>query len=98
MPTTLIEKKTAAKKQSDFDSIWNVVVHDDPVNLMAYVTLVFRRIFGYPETKATELMMEVHTKGRSIVWSGEREKAELFVQQLHLHLLMATLERAPLHT
>jgi ATP-dependent Clp protease adaptor protein ClpS len=40
-------------------------------------------------------MMEVHHKGRSIVWSGEREKAELYVQQLHAFLLLATVEKAP---
>jgi len=71
---------------------WNVVVHNDPVNLMSYVTLVFRRVFGYSREKAEQHMMEVHQKGRSIVWTGPREQAELFVQQLHSHLLLATLE------
>lgn len=73
---------------------WNVVVHDDPVNLMGYVTWVLMRIFGYPEARAARLMMEVHTRGRSIVWTGEREKAELHVQQLQSHQLRATMEKA----
>ena len=34
-------------------------------------------------------MLEVHHKGRSIVWSGTREQAEFYVQQLHSHLLLA---------
>ena len=37
------------------------MVHDDPVNLMGYVTWVFMRVFGYPEARAAKLMMEVHT-------------------------------------
>ena len=83
------------KDQTDLDSVWNVVVHNDPVNLMSYVTLIFRRVFGYDRTRAEKHMMEVHKNGRSIVWTGEREQAELYVQQLHTHLLLSTLEKAP---
>ena len=70
-------------------------MHNDPVNLMSYVTLIFRRVFGYDRTRAEKHMMEVHKNGRSIVWTGEREQAELYVQQLHTHLLLSTLEKAP---
>lgn len=73
---------------------WNVVVHDDPVNLMGYVTWVFMKVFGYSENRASKLMMEVHTRGRSVVWSGEREKAEFYAQQLQAHQLKTTLEKA----
>jgi ATP-dependent Clp protease adaptor protein ClpS len=76
------------------DLPWNVVVHNDPVNLMSYVTMVFQKVFGYPKEKAEMHMLEVHRKGRSILWSGVRERAELFVQQLHGYLLLATIERA----
>jgi ATP-dependent Clp protease adaptor protein ClpS len=75
------------------DLPWNVVVHNDPVNLMSYVTMVFQKVFGYPKEKAELHMLEVHCKGRSILWSGVRERAELFVQQLHGYLLLATIER-----
>lgn len=73
---------------------WNVLVHDDPVNLMGYVTFVLMKIFGYDEKKASTLMMQVHQHGRSIVWSGEKEKAELYVQQLQAHQLKTSLEKA----
>ena len=55
---------------------WNVIVHNDPINLMSYVTLVLQRVFGYPRDRAERLMLEVHTRGRSLVWSGGREQAE----------------------
>jgi len=83
----------------DEDSLatpWNVVVHNDPVNLMSYVTMVFQRVLGFPRDKATKHMLEVHHKGRSLVWSGERERAEAIVEQLHGYLLLATLEQAEL--
>ena len=87
-----IEKETRAQEEVDLP--WQVVVHNDPVNLMSYVTMVFQRVFGYPREKAETHMLEVHHKGRSILWSGMRERAELYVQQLHGYLLLATLEKA----
>ena len=75
---------------------WNVIVHNDPVNLMSYVTMVFQRVLGFPRDKSTKHMLEVHHKGRSLVWSGERERAEAIVEQLHGYLLLATLEQAEL--
>ena len=75
---------------------WNVIVHNDPVNLMSYVTMVFQRVLGFPRDKATRHMLEVHHKGRSLVYTGERERAEAIVEQLHGYLLLATLEQAEL--
>ena len=72
---------------------WNVVVYNDPINLMNYVTLAFQRVFGYPRVKAEHLMLEVHEKGRSLVWSGAREQAEHYVHQLHGYQLLAQLEQ-----
>ena len=82
------------RDQASVDSPWNVSVHNDPVNLMSYVTRVFRQVLGFSKEKAETHMMEVHRKGRSIVWSGSLEKAEFYVQQLHSHLLLATMERS----
>jgi len=81
------------EEEAALDLPWNVVVHNDPVNLMSYVTHVLRKVFGFPREEAEARMLEVHHKGRSIVWSGERERAEFYVEQLHGHLLLATLER-----
>jgi ATP-dependent Clp protease adaptor protein ClpS len=78
----------------ELDSAWNVIVHNDSVNLMSYVVKVFMKVLGFPKELAEKHMLEVHHKGRSIVWTGEREKAELYVQQLHSYLLLATLEKS----
>jgi ATP-dependent Clp protease adaptor protein ClpS len=92
---TLETPEIATKDKADLDSVWSVIVHNDPVNLMSYVTLIFCRVLGFSKQKAERHMLEVHHKGRSLVWSGSREQAELYVQQLHAHLLLATLEKAP---
>jgi ATP-dependent Clp protease adaptor protein ClpS len=87
----MIQKQAATK--DEIQTPWNVVVHNDPVNLMSYVTMVFQRVFGYPRERAEKHMLEVHHNGRSILWSGLRERAELYVQQLHGYLLLATIEK-----
>ena len=73
---------------------WDVIVWDDPVNLMSYVVFVFRRVFGFSEEVANKLMLEVHEQGRALVASEPREQAERFVQQLHGFGLHATMQRA----
>ncbi len=73
---------------------WNVIVWNDPVNLMSYVVLVFRKVFGYSEQKATRLMLEVHHEGRSVVNTAPREKAEIDCYNLHRYSLWATIEPA----
>jgi len=92
MPEIIVEQETKTKDATD--TPWNVVVHNDPVNLMSYVTRVFRKVFGYSKERAERHMLEVHHKGRSIVWNGQRERAEAYVQQLHGYLLLATVEKS----
>lgn len=75
------------------DVPWIVLVWNDPINLMSYVTFVFQKLFGYSLEKATELMLDVHHKGRAVVSSGTREKAELDVFRLHEHGLWATMQQ-----
>ena len=87
----VLEEET--RTSEELDTPWQVVVHNDPVNLMTYVTMVFQKVFGFPREKAEKHMLEVHQQGRSILWSGVRERAELYVQQLHGYLLLATIER-----
>jgi len=76
------------------DQPWLVIVWNDPINLMSFVTFVFQKLFGYSKEKATKLMMDVHLKGRAVVASGTRERAELDVYRLHEHGLWATMEQS----
>ena len=73
---------------------WLVIVWNDPINLMSYVTWVLQKLFGYPREKATELMLRVHNEGKAVVGSGSREKAELDCFRLHAHGLWATIAKS----
>ena len=75
------------------DRPWIVIVWNDPINLMSYVTLVFQKLFGYSLAKATKLMLQVHNEGKAVVSSGSREKAEYDVSRLHGHGLWATMQQ-----
>lgn len=75
------------------DVPWVVLVWNDPINLMSYVTFVFQKLFGFSLEKATKLMLDVHEKGRAVVSTGPKEKAELDVFRLHEHGLWATMQK-----
>ena len=75
------------------DIPWVVIVWNDPINLMSYVVYVFQKLFGFSREKATKLMLDVHNKGKAVVSSGPREKAEADVYRLHAHGLWATMTK-----
>ncbi len=75
------------------DRPWVVLVWNDPVNLMSYVTYVLQKLFGYSLEKATQLMLQVHHDGKAVVSSGAREKAEIDVFRLHEFGLWATMQQ-----
>jgi ATP-dependent Clp protease adaptor protein ClpS len=77
----------------ELDRPWIVIVWNDPVNLMTYVTFVLQKLFGYPKEKAEKLMMQVHVEGKAVVSDGTREKAEYDVSRLHAHGLWATMQQ-----
>ena len=75
------------------DRPWITIVWNDPINLMSYVTYIFQKLFGYSREKATKLMLDVHHRGRAVVSSGPREKAEMDVYRLHAYGLWATMTK-----
>ncbi len=96
LPDTDIEVIPVIEEEesTDLDQPWHVIVFNDPVNLMSYVTMVIRRIFGYSREKAEQMMLDVHQKGKCIVWTGGREQAELYVKQLQEHQLLSSMKKA----
>ncbi len=75
------------------DIPWIVIVWNDPINLMTYVTWVFQKVFGFPRVEAERLMMDVHTKGKAVVANGPKERCEAHVATLHGYGLWATLQQ-----
>ena len=73
---------------------WVTIVWNDPVNLMSYVTYVFRSYFGHSQDEAERLMLLVHHEGKAVVSTGNREKMEIDVQAMHSYGLWATMQRS----
>ena len=90
-----IDEDVDLRERSDPDRPWQTVVWDDPVNLMSYVTHVFREYFGLARPEAERLMLAVHNEGRAVVAEGAREQMELHAQAMHDYGLWATVRQAP---
>ena len=82
-----------ADERADLDVPWVTLVWNDPVNLMSYVSWVFRSYFGYPEAKAQALMLDVHHKGKAVVATGPREQLERHTEALQGYGLWATFQK-----
>jgi len=83
----LVEERVRTEKT------WNVLVWNDPVTPMKVVEVIFKKIFGYSNNKCTQLMLQVHHEGKSIVWSGARDRAESYCVKLQVAGLIATIEQ-----
>lgn len=97
----LMNSATLPRTDEDVDTAraaetpWQTVVWNDPVNLMSYVTHVFRTYFGFSAERAESLMLAVHHDGHAVVAEGAREQMELHVHAMHDYGLSATVRRAP---
>lgn len=92
-PIEIIENEVEESSEVKHDRPWIVIVWNDPINLMSYVSFVLQKLFGYSKEKADELMLEVHHQGRAVVSASNRERAEFDVFRLHGHGLWATMEK-----
>lgn len=92
--STLTQDSTRLEQQHAATVPWVTVVWDDPVNLMSYVSFVFRSYFGFSREKAEKLMLKVHNEGQAVVATGNREQMERHVEAMHGYGLQATLRRA----
>jgi len=90
LPTIINETKDKDTKEPRY----NVICWNDPINLMTFVSHVFRKVFGWDQTRAEKHMREVHEKGKSILIQESAEKAEFYVHQLQSYKLQATMEKA----
>jgi len=93
LPSPTHETEQIAGASGSVEKPWQTIVWNDPVNLMSYVTYVFRKLFGYDQDKATKLMLDVHHKGRATVSSGSRDKVEGDVAKLQAAGLWATMRQ-----
>jgi ATP-dependent Clp protease adaptor protein ClpS len=87
-------ESTELREQTVLDSPWVTLVWNDPVNLMSYVSYIFRSYFGFSREEAERRMLQVHNDGRAVVATGSREEMERHVEAMHDFGLWATLQKA----
>jgi ATP-dependent Clp protease adaptor protein ClpS len=85
---------TVLDERLELGAPWVTIVWNDPVNLMSYVSYVFRTYFGFSKQEAERRMMLVHLEGRAVVATGTREEMERHVEAMHEYGLWATLTKA----
>lgn len=95
LATPDLDIDTDLRERTEPQRPWQTVVWDDPVNLMTYVTHVFREYFGFPRPQAERLMLAVHNEGHAVVAEGAREQMELHARAMHDYGLWATVRQAP---
>lgn len=78
---TSTREKPAARKPKKLPPYAVVVLNDD-LHTFEYVIETFMKVFGYPAEKCFQLAADIHIQGRSIVWSGAKEVAELKRDQI----------------
>jgi len=61
---------------------YNLILYNDDDHSMEFVVQVLCKALGYAVERAILFMLEAHTSGRAIVWTGSREVAELKLEQM----------------
>ena len=80
--------------------LYRVVLLNDDYTPMEFVVEILETIFGMERTRATQVMLEVHTKGKGVCGVYNFEIAETKVAQVmgiakqHQHPLLCTMEES----
>ncbi len=95
MPPTTVERPRSAGPGSGLGGGWRVIVRNDDHNTFEHVAQTLARVLpGVNLEQGHRFAERIHNSGQAIVWSGAREPAEHYWEQLHgAALTMAPLER-----
>jgi ATP-dependent Clp protease adaptor protein ClpS len=80
--------------------LYRVVLINDDYTPMEFVVDILQSVFGMERTRATQVMLEVHTKGKGVCGVYNFEIAETKVAQVmgiakqHQHPLLCTMEES----
>ena len=90
-----IEKPRTLGPGDDLGGAWRVIVLNDDHNTFDHVASTLAQVIpGVSLDRGYKIADQIHNSGQAIVWSGHREPAELYWEQLRdAGLTMAPLER-----
>ncbi len=69
--------------REDHPPMYKVLLHNDDYTTMDFVVDILIRAFGKSLEKATQIMLNVHNKGKAVCGIYPREIAETKVQTVH---------------
>ena len=69
--------------KADRPPLFTVVIFNDDFTPMEFVVYVIQKFFGYDHAKSTEIMLEIHNKGRGFCGAFSQEIAETKSQQIN---------------
>jgi len=95
MSPATVEKPKAPGPGSGLGGNWSVIVRNDSHNTFDHVAHTLAGVVpGVSVDRGYRIADEIHNSGQAIVWSGPREPAELYWEQLQsAGLTMAPLEQ-----
>ena len=93
--TTTQERPRVSGPGSGLGGNWQVIVRNDDHNTFEHVARTLAAFIpGVDYGRGMSFANTIHNSGRAIVWSGQREPAELYWEQLaSAGLTMAPLEQ-----
>jgi ATP-dependent Clp protease adaptor protein ClpS len=91
----VIEKPRVGGPDSGLGDAWRVIVLNDDHNTFDHVARTLARVVpGMTINQGYGIADQIHTSGQAVVWTGAKEVAELYWEQLHsAGLTMAPLEQ-----
>jgi len=82
LPEVAVKAREQEKKQTRRVPPYNVILENDDHHTFEFVIEALQKALGYTQERAFQLTMLAHTTGRSVVWTGPKEVAELKADQI----------------
>ena len=83
LPETTVRTKEKRQEKTKKQPPYHVILLNDDDHSFEYVIGMLQKLFGHPPEKGYQMAMEVHTRGRVIVDTTSKERAELKRDQIH---------------
>jgi len=83
LPDMRTKEKVSSKSKDDVPPMYKVILHNDHYTSMEFVVTILMNVFGKSLEKATEMMLNIHNKGKQICGVYPRQIAETKVAKVH---------------
>ncbi len=77
------KKKISSESKDDTPPLYKVILHNDDYTSMEFVVTILMSVFGKSLEKATQMMLNIHNRGKEICGIYPRQIAETKVETVH---------------